>query len=195
MLASLVPYSVTHAMQPTDPWDRPVGMIPMGASVSAPAGFLDFCRRHPEDCLPAAPSYARPQLTTRRMRELNDVNREVNEDIFFNSDLVDHWDYPQDNIGDCEDIVIEKRRRLMDLGWPEESLLITIVRLKQADFADRTTHAVLTARTAQGDYILDNEMRFAVPWTRAAELFDYVMIQSEQNPKRWALVDSAPRTP
>ncbi len=188
-----MPLPASTGPQARDPWDIPVGFIPMGRQTQAPRGFLDFCKRYPEDCMNPPAVYTPVLLTTRRMRELNTVNGDVNATVFFNSDYTDRWDYPEDNIGDCEDIVIEKRRRLMDMGWPEETLLITIVRLKEGDFAGRRTHAVLTARTAKGDYILDNEINHAVPWTTAGKLFDYVMMQSEKNPRVWALVDSSNR--
>lgn len=185
----------SQAAQFQHPWDRPVGFIRTSGYTSAPQGFLDFCSRHPDDCVPAAYKGPRVDLTLDRMRELNTVNADVNDSLFFNSDFNrDNWDYPDaGGYGDCEDFVIEKRKRLIELGWPSEALLITIVRQHIPDFADRRIHAVLTARTAQGDYILDNEIRPAVSWDRAAELYDYVMMQSERDPRLWALVDSSSR--
>lgn len=181
-----------HAVPPTYPtWEKNVGFISMTSYIAAPAAFLDFCNRYPEDCLPPMKGISKIELDAERMRELNTVNSDVNDTLFFNSDYaVDTWDYPQDNIGDCEDFVIEKRKRLMDLGWPEDVLLITMVNKRTPDFAGRTSHAVLTVRTAQGDYVLDNEIRSAVPWTTANRLFDYVMIQTQMDPKIWALAGS-----
>jgi len=48
--------------------------------------------------------------------------------------------------------VLEKRRVLMDAGWPREALLITVVRDKKGD-----GHAVLTVKDRQGEFILDNQ--------------------------------------
>lgn len=185
-LAAAVPALSAPPFVPN--WREPVGFIQERAYVSAPPGFLAFCERHPEDCTPSGQT-GPLDLTAERMTQLNDINAIVNATIFFNSDLGDTWDYPQDNIGDCEDFVIEKRKRLMQLGWPENALLITIVRRRVPDFAGRTSHAVLTVRTAQGDYILDNEIGPAVPWTTAGRIFEYVMIQTQFNPRLWALVE------
>lgn len=185
------------AVPPAMPtWREHVGFIAVSAYTGAPAAFLDFCERYPEDCLPMNADLAPMELTADRMRDLNVVNADVNDTLFFNSDVTnaDIWDYPQDNIGDCEDFVIEKRRRLMDRGWPEESLLITLVKKHVPDFAGRTAHAVLTVRTAQGDYVLDNEIRSAVPWKTAARVYDPVMLQTQIDPKVWALADSRPFT-
>ncbi len=60
------------------------------------------------------------------------------------------WAYPVD-AGDCEDFVLLKRKLLIEKGFPVNTLLITVVRKP-----DGEGHAVLTVRTAQGDYILDN---------------------------------------
>lgn len=196
LMGALLPVSA-GAVPPLHPsWEKNVGFISMTSYVSAPAAFLDFCNRYPEDCLPPMQGISRINLDAERMRELNTVNSDVNDTLFFNSDDVkDIWDYPQDNIGDCEDFVIEKRKRLMDLGWPEDALLITIVKKRIPDFAGRRDHAVLTARTAQGDYVLDNEIRSAVPWTTAHRLFDYMMIQTQQDPKIWALAGTPDNLP
>mgnify|MGYP003385942884 CR=1 FL=1 len=179
------------AVLPNAPtWHENVGFIDTDAYVSAPAEFLDFCNRYPEDCLPPSNGISRVNLDASHMRDLNVTNSDVNDTIFFNSDVdtVDYWDYPQDNIGDCEDFVIEKRKRLMDRGWPEDSLLITLVNKRVPDYAGRTGHAVLTVRTAQGDYVLDNDIRSAVPWTAAMRVFEPVMMQTQMDPKVWATV-------
>jgi len=195
-LALFCAFSVpAQAVLPTAPtWRENVGFIDTQGYVSAPAEFLDFCARYPEDCLPPSQGLTRINLDASRMRDLNVVNSDVNDTIFFNSDLeaVDYWDYPQDNIGDCEDFVIEKRRRLMDRGWPESALLITLVNKRVPDFAGRTGHAVLTVRTAQGDYVLDNEIRSAVPWATAMRVLEPVMMQTQMDPRIWAKVVPMP---
>ena len=66
--------------------------------------------------------------------------------------VVDRWNYPDDGYGDCEDYVLLKRRLLIQLGWPREALLVTVV----LDNEDEG-HAVLTVTTDKGDYVLDNK--------------------------------------
>ena len=56
--------------------------------------------------------------------------------------------YP-DVAGDCEDLVLQKRRLLVQAGWPISSLLITVARQANGD-----GHAVLTVLTDRGDVIL-----------------------------------------
>lgn len=192
--ALLLAASVTTAdaqlsqIEPT--WNTPVGFIQAStAYISAPKGFIDFCKRHPEDCKPAPIS--RPTLNTNRMRELNVTNMDVNDTYAYNTDLPgrDIWQYPTDGYADCEDYALTKRRHLMDLGWPASSLLITIVEKKAETVPAWRIHAVLTVRTAQGDYILDNELSPAVSWDKAERLYKFIMMQSPQNPILWTRIN------
>ena len=58
---------------------------------------------------------------------------------------VEKWSYPDDGYGDCEDYVLLKRRLLAARGFPESTLLITVVRDENNE-----GHAVLTVRTDRG---------------------------------------------
>ena len=49
-------------------------------------------------------------------------------------------------------------------------------------------HAVLTARTVQGDYILDNKIEDVRLWNKTP--YQFVMRQSYLNPKVWVALDS-----
>lgn len=171
-------------------WERPIGFIHTSGYAPTPKGFLDFCTRHPDDC--AQTQITPPlKLNTARMRELNVTNMDINDTYQFNTDLPgrDIWQYPTDGFADCEDYALTKRKHLMDLGWPPSSLLITIVEKKAETVPAWRIHAVLTVRTAQGDYILDNEIRPAVPWHTASRLYDFIMMQSPENPKLWTYVN------
>ncbi len=150
---------------------------------TAPAGWIQFCADNPGDCevqdLPRQPAI----LDERRWRELQRVNRAVNAEIAPVTDLdhwgrVESWNYPLDGRGDCEDYVLEKRRRLLAAGWPRQALLVTVVRDKRGD-----GHAVLTVKTDKGEYILDNQERDVLPWTATGYRFH--KRQSEEHPSRW----------
>ena len=51
--------------------------------------------------------------------------------------MIDRWNYPDDGYGDCEDYVLQKRKMLIQAGWPREALLITVVRDKLEAMAKR----------------------------------------------------------
>jgi predicted transglutaminase-like cysteine proteinase len=152
---------------------------------TAPIGWLQFCSEaaNRRDC--EGPQL-RPQtadLDERRWAQLLSVNDRVNREVEPVTDI-DHWgvpelwSYPTTGRGDCEDYVLEKRRRLIQLGWPRQALLITVVRDHKGD-----GHAVLTVRTDRGDFILDNQENRVLLWADTG--YRFVKRQAEQHPTRW----------
>jgi len=149
-----------------------------------PIGYVTFCRDHEAECRPSGPLVDRERLTAQRRNELEWVNRFVNQSVKPVTDLelygkAEFWDYPSSGKGDCEDYVLLKRRMLIERGWPESTLLITVVRDENAE-----GHAVLTAHTDVGDLILDNKRQEIVRWIDTP--YTYVKQQSGSNPLVWS---------
>ena len=122
-----------------------------------PIGYVTFCREHQAECRPGGRFADRIQLTAAKFQEIQAVNTAVNTAVAPVTDLElygkpEVWTYPTANKGDCEDYVLLKRRTLIEHGYPESTLLITVVRDENNE-----GHAVLTVRTDQGDFILDNK--------------------------------------
>ena len=152
-----------------------------------PFGFVSFCERHPKECRQGALEEARLELTPERLDELDHVNRSVNRLIEPATDheiygLAEYWAIPM-NRGDCEDYALLKRQVLMMRGWPASALLMTVVRDEKGE-----GHAILTARTAKGDFILDNKVDDLKPWHATG--YTYIMRQSYIDPKVWVSLDS-----
>jgi predicted transglutaminase-like cysteine proteinase len=148
-----------------------------------PIGWVQFCGESPAECKVDALAPKAMRLDVRAWRELVRINRDVNDSVEPVSDLehwgmLEKWSYPTDGKGDCEDYVLEKRKRLMEAGWPRQSLLITVVRDKQGD-----GHAVLTVRTDRGDFVLDNQEARVRAWTDTG--YSFVKRQSEEHPNKW----------
>lgn len=88
---------------------------------------------------------------------INRINFETDK-FLWNRDVQDFWTCRAN--GDCEDKALEKRRRLQEeLGLDAGALSLTICLNRR-----RQIHAVLCLRTDKGDYILDNENKFILPW-------------------------------
>lgn len=116
-------------------------------------GAEAFCLRYVSECEGSLlPKYI---VLTKAVREdLNRVNDAVNREITYVTDqnhwgVEDQWDIPTDGKGDCEDFALEKRRRLVALGYPRQALVLTYV------LAKKEGHAVLTVMTDQGRFALD----------------------------------------
>lgn len=151
-----------------------------------PFGFVEFCQRMPSECIAGAASDARVAATPARLSEMDDINRRTNRQITPVTDLElygvnEYWTMPT-VAGDCEDYVLLKRHRLIERGWPASALLITVVRDEQGE-----GHAVLTVRTAQGDFILDNKTPEIRLWSETG--YRFVMRQSFMDPRLWMSLD------
>jgi len=154
-----------------------------------PFGFVHFCRRHRSECAQHEyRSFSRFNATPAHLEELDRVNRKINTLIKPVTDLAlygqeEYWTMPVAQ-GDCEDYVVLKRRYLMERNWPASALLITVVLDEQGD-----GHAVLTVRTKQGDFVLDNKVNDVRVWSETP--YKYLMRQSYLNPKLWMALDPA----
>lgn len=154
-----------------------------GRTTTAPMGFVRFCTGNPHECDAMGGSSPVMRLDAQRSAELDRVNRTVNDTIQPETDLdhfgeTERWTYPDDGSGDCEDYVLEKRRRLINIGWPTSVLLITVVRDHEGD-----GHAVLTVITDKGDLILDNQEPAILSWKDTG--YRFVKRQSQSSPAAW----------
>jgi predicted transglutaminase-like cysteine proteinase len=174
--------------------ERPL-FISTGETARAPIGWVEFCIEYDPECKtkPSAPRDV--VLSNQAWKDLVRVNRSVNTNIKPMTDMdhwgvVERWNYPDDGYGDCEDYVLQKRRLLMQAGWPREALLITVVRDKNGD-----GHAILTVKTDKGEYILDNQTDDVLLWSDTG--YRFVKRQSQSDPNVWVSLGephSAPAT-
>lgn len=151
-----------------------------------PYGFLQFCRSFSSECRAGQRRNARFAASLNRLIELDEINRKVNRAVLPATDaeiygVEEFWTFPKVK-GDCEDYVVLKRRLLMNAGWPASALLITVVMDENGD-----GHAVLTARTTQGDFVLDNKTTEVKLWSQTP--YRYVMRQSFIDPNIWMSLD------
>jgi predicted transglutaminase-like cysteine proteinase len=165
-----------------------------GQEATPPIGWVEFCQQaeHRADCSVQALRPADAELDEKRWRDLLAVNTRVNRDVEPVTDMdhwgvAERWSYPTDGKGDCEDYVLEKRKRLMAIGFPRQSLLITVVRDKKGD-----GHAVLIVRTDRGDFVLDNQEQKVKLWTETG--YKFVKRQSQENPNRWVSLGNVDTT-
>jgi predicted transglutaminase-like cysteine proteinase len=155
----------------------------VGDETRAPIGWVEFCNENPADCRPAQAQPRDIVMTQTAWKDLQRVNRWVNEAVKPLTDqdhwgVIEKWSYPTDGYGDCEDYVLQKRKMLIDAGWPREALLITVVRDKKGE-----GHAVLTVKSDKGEFVLDNQNEDIVAWTETG--YRFVKRQSQNDPNVW----------
>lgn len=157
-----------------------------GGVTSQPIGHYDFCKMNRAECAIRPADQAPVRMTGALWAQLAKVNAAVNAAVqpmndidIYGKDEV--WTYPAQGVGDCEDYVLEKRRRLHRLGVSLSNLLITVVRKP-----DGEGHAVLTVRTSNGDFILDNLTDKVRPWDETG--YRFLKRQATDHTGRWVSI-------
>lgn len=180
---------IDNFQNPASPYLRVHGVT------QPPHGFVDFCARTSTECADGVIDELRRPGTGGHLAELDRINRQINAEIEPATDLEvygvkEYWAVPTKR-GDCEDYALLKRKRLMQLGWPAGALLMTVVLDEKGE-----GHAVLTARTADGDFVLDNKIDDLKLWHKTG--YRFIMRQSYLNPRVWMSLDprqAAPSSP
>jgi predicted transglutaminase-like cysteine proteinase len=150
-------------------------------AVVPPMGFIGFCVKHSSECLTNASDTHPMALTAERRAELDRVQADINWQIKPREDPSHAWHYAEDGYGDCNTYALTKRKALIAMGWPEDTLLLAAVYDELGE-----GHLVLVARTSEGDLVLDNRLPPVVAWE--ALPYRWVAMQSQQSPARWVKV-------
>ncbi|SOC38904.1 predicted transglutaminase-like cysteine proteinase [Rhizobium subbaraonis] len=155
-----------------------------------PIGHYDFCKQYADECR-ATPVAAPMVLTEDSWRQILQVNFEVNSAVQPLTDMEiygveERWAYPE-TVGDCEDYVLLKRKKLIEAGIAQSNLLITVVLQPNGD-----GHAVLTVRTDRGDLVLDNMRDKVLVWSETE--YRFLKRQSEKNAGKWVKLEDGRAT-
>jgi predicted transglutaminase-like cysteine proteinase len=150
-----------------------------------PIGHTRFCLQYPDDCAVQKIDFRHRnvRLTPERQLELNDVNREVNRDIFPDYSITKataDWRIAP-STGDCKDYAVTKRHELLERGWPSRALLLSEVVVPSGEH-----HLVLVAHTKNVDLVLDNLNDDILSIATTSRHYRWVRIELPQNPELWA---------
>lgn len=173
--------------EPFRPMPAATSRIQEVGAASPIHAWTGFCSKHPEECRLDPHQPERVVLTPFVWSTIKAVNGRVNATILPVTDrdhwgVVDRWDYPDDGMGDCEDIQLLKRRHLVAAGLPHRALRMTVVADERGD-----GHAVLTVLTDRGDFVLDNKRNAVLPWGRTG--YTYLMREGTKDQAWVALAD------
>ena len=133
---------------------------------AAPPGFVSFCERTPDQCLPSASTALSVDLDSGAWNEITRINLQVNNAVTPASDekhygREEYWTVVTDGKGDCEDYALTKRKELIDAGLPEPALRLAVVVTLRGE-----QHVVLTVKTDRGDFVLDNLTNDLLAWNQ-----------------------------
>ncbi len=161
--------------------------MPTAQQVMPPFGYIGFCMDHISECSGGTDEPELFTLDEARQGEMESINTAVNalpevEDIALYG-RNEFWTYAETRGGDCEDLALEKRRRLMAIGWPADAVLIATTRDRNGE-----GHAVLIATTDKGDFVLDNRDRNIKLWSQTD--YQWRARQSRKRPFIWLNADA-----
>jgi predicted transglutaminase-like cysteine proteinase len=149
----------------------------------APMPYVMFCISYPDECR-FDKENAGVVLSQEKLAELRSVNRHVNSAIRPKADhsIRRMWHLGVSS-GDCNAYAVEKRHRLIESGWPVDSLLLTVAKTSWGE-----GHLVVTVHTDRGDFILDSLTDQVRPWHETS--YTWVMRQSSNDPKDWVALNN-----
>ena len=158
-----------------------------GGNTSQPIGHYEFCKQYPSECNQRSRPTPPAKLSARGWATVRSVNSSVNARYVAMTDMEMYgreevWAYPKD-AADCEDYALQKRRELMRRGFSPADVLITVVRKP-----DGEGHAVLTVRTSEGDFVLDNLDNRVRPWYETP--YTFLKRQASFNSGRWVTIEN-----
>ncbi len=137
-----------------------------------------FCIVYPDQCEVRSDRRDRNATPAALLKQAQRVNVTVNRAIAPLPDVgFDSWDVDVD-AGDCEDYALQKRKELLQLGWPTKALRIALTRTRHG-----TYHAVLLATIGGTDFVLDNMTARILPWS--ATPYTFLFVQDARDPKAW----------
>ena len=167
----------------------PMRFMPTGAYTFAPMGFVKLCLDHPDQCLYEQHTRSGVTLASAdQIATLRAVNRDVNRSItpFIEHDpgnpVGETWRVAP-RFGDCHDYAITKKDVLVKRGFAARSLRIAV-----AFTAEGVGHAVLVARTTEGDLVLDNRTDDLKNWSETD--LRWHSIQSGNDPRIWFKIEN-----
>jgi predicted transglutaminase-like cysteine proteinase len=152
-------------------------------AISAPAGFSGLCAKYRWVCAPTAQA---SMTEGNLLRLAASVNSKVNRQTRPVADIAqygreEYWALPTARGGDCEDMVLLKKKLLVERGVASESLLIATVLDRRLG-----SHAVLVLRTPSGDVVLDNLNKDIRPWRKTG--YTFLKLQNPASLGNWHAV-------
>jgi predicted transglutaminase-like cysteine proteinase len=186
-LVLLAGFALSQTSEASQSSRKPAAAAELGAALP-PIGFVNFCKSNQASCVNSGTPVGSLRLTDRVWASLSAVNSAVNGAIVPMSDeelygVPEFWTYPV-QAGDCEDYLLLKKRNLEKLGFPSQSLLITVV-LDEKDEG----HAVLTVLTDKGDLVLDNRREDILNWRDTG--YRFLKRQSREDAQEWVALSDA----
>ena len=129
--------------------------------------------------------------------QLEHVQQQVDHQVAFQSDqdhfgVAEYWE-PADKTGDCEDIALAKRARLISMGWAADDLRIALLVDERGALHAVLTVDVTSMKGAAATYVLDSRVLHVEPWKALTEYGYLFLARAKPGESQWRLLDDADR--
>lgn len=125
--------------------------------------------------------------------QLEQVQMQLNRQVAYVTDMerfgVPDWWEPAVDRGDCEDIALAKRQRLIQMGWPAELLRIAVVADGRGDLHALLTVDVTAPSGKPATYALDSHFTHVEPWARLNAYGYQWLERSKPGLNQWTRLD------
>jgi predicted transglutaminase-like cysteine proteinase len=126
--------------------------------------------------------------------QLEQVQMQVDQKVAYASDMerfgVPDWWEPATDKGDCEDIVLAKRKKLMEMGWDADVLRIAVVIDGHGALHAVLTVDVLSQAGKPATYVLDSHFQHVEPW-QVLNQYGYTWLErSKPGSIAWSRLDN-----
>jgi predicted transglutaminase-like cysteine proteinase len=151
--------------------------------MAPPKGFILYCMNHQIRC-PAKIQSLQVEMDSNRWAQLASVQHTINASIRGRDDTRDpNYQMKDDETGEgsCSQYALAKMKKLISLGWPQESLLLAAAYTETGE-----GHMVLVVTTTSGDYVLDNRQRDVVFWKKLP--YKWIERQNQENHQSWLAI-------
>ncbi|MDB5461237.1 MAG: hypothetical protein JWO72_2978 [Caulobacteraceae bacterium] len=129
--------------------------------------------------------------------QLEQVQLKVDGKVVYQTDehrfgVADYWE-PARKKGDCEDMALAKRARLIAMGWPADDLRIAVAVDEHGDLHAVLTVDVLSPKGTAATYVMDSRFLHVEPWKRLSE-YGYTWVErAKPGSAEWSRLDTAAR--
>jgi predicted transglutaminase-like cysteine proteinase len=152
-----------------------------------PLGHAVLCAKTKISCETSKSKDAQQFVSDQQHNLLVKVNLAINHSMKPRRDSLregfgDTWTIGG-KFGDCEDYALTKLNAMVQEGLPESAFRIAIVKTQTGE-----GHALLVARTSEGDMVLDNLSPKIIAWNTTN--YNWLMIQSTTNKHQWLSIDT-----
>lgn len=152
-------------------------------ATTSPPGASSLCEKYQWACTSTGyrgvSGGAALQLAKSVNSQINRQTHQIEDQAQYGQQ--EYWTLPTSRGGDCEDIVLLKKKKLLEKGLASETLLIATV----LDL-NRNSHAVLVLRTKQGDFVLDSLRNKVILWRSTG--YTFLKMQNPKSLRRWDAV-------